>query len=394
MKSISETRTKVRRWLSLNLTARVASPDSGDEAVYSVSLGEPSEAVLRTDWATAREWALDWFRTSLPDGVRLDERVRRVGQTRQDLPSHLRFDTLDAIAAFAGSEWPQHLKLVRHRWSAMRASFPATATTSLLRQTREWSDVDFDLLLSAAAWFRDTPPEAWHGLTPRQVPVEGLHAKWLDRHRAQVQTLAGVNNLTLEKRPTRIHFTYADPNHRDHGGRKHDSLTLGDRLTPAYTPQAVLICENKDTVVMFPRFPGLVVVEGGGTAGMRLLPQVPWIARPHPVIYWGDLDADGFTILNGLRREGIPATSILMDHDTYERFEQYGAWTDPTGRPVPCRPRQPTPHLTATERRVYEQLTDPTWSRVRRVEQERIPLSHAVEQLHAVIRSHPYDSPG
>jgi hypothetical protein len=72
---------------------------------------------------------------------------------------------------------------------------------------------------------------------------------------------------------------------------------------------------------------------------------------------------------------------MLMDYATYEAYEQYGAWTDEKGRPIACSPRRALPELTSDEHQLYMHLTDPAWIRVRRVEQERIPLHVAAERL-------------
>jgi len=95
----------------------------------------------------------------------------------------------------------------------------------------------------------------------------------------------------------------------------------------------------------------------------------------------GDIDAKGLCIVNDLRAAGINANTMLMDFPTYEAYEKYGAWTDERGRPVPCSPRRNLPALTPDERLLYLHLTDPAWDRIRRVEQERIPLNVAAEYL-------------
>ena len=79
--------------------------------------------------------------------------------------------------------------------------------------------------------------------------------------------------------------------------------------------------------------------------------------------------------------------TMLMDYATYEAYEQYGAWTDERGKPVPCSPRYPNPALTPDEHLLYLHLTDPAWNRVRRVEQERIPLNVAAERLASLMEA-------
>lgn len=56
-----------------------------------------------------------------------------------------------------------------------------------------------------------------------------------------------------------------------------------------------------------------------------------------------------------------------MDYATYEEYEQYGAWTDEKGKPVPCSPRRQLPARTPSERDLYQLLTDPAWTRDRRI---------------------------
>jgi hypothetical protein len=73
-----------------------------------------------------------------------------------------------------------------------------------------------------------------------------------------------------------------------------------------------------------------------------------------------------------------------MDYATYTAYEKYGAWTDDRGRPIPCARRRNLTELTAEERRLYLRITDPAWTRVRRVGQERIPLDVAAAHLTAV----------
>src|ERR1700691_3587976 len=104
------------------------------------------------------------------------------------------------------------------------------------------------------------------------------------------------------------------------------------------------------------------------------------------VIYWGDIDAAGLAIVNDLRVAGVNVDSMLMDYATYEAYEQFGAWTDEKGKPILCSRRRKLPALTPTEQDIYQMLTNPSSTRVRRVEQERIPLEVAAEHLGSLLK--------
>jgi hypothetical protein len=51
----------------------------------------------------------------------------------------------------------------------------------VVRDIDGYTEVDVDLLYATAEWFRQNSAA---GLIPRQVPILGLHAKWLNTHHA------------------------------------------------------------------------------------------------------------------------------------------------------------------------------------------------------------------
>jgi hypothetical protein len=347
-----------------------------------IPIGKPGNGDLDTRFPVVQRWAIGWRTWADDHGLVLDWENRLARGTRQRLPTHVTVPDVDIAARLIGGEWPARLARARARHRVLADRFPAATTADKVRYVEGLSDVDFSLLCTAAAWFAAHDAT---GLTPRQVPIEGLHGKWLNRHRTVLTALAGKDTLGLLTRPTRVHFTYLDPDHRATGGRHYDSITLGDAVTPAYPPRVAVIAENKDTAVLFPDLPEAIAVEGNGFAGAALLPRVPWLAEVPDLVYWGDMDAAGYEIVDRLRGNGLPVRTILMDFDAYTAYERYGAWTDDRGQPLPRSPRKELAFLTQAERQVYDAVTDPAWQRTRRVEQERIPLGVALNVLCARI---------
>jgi hypothetical protein len=347
-----------------------------------VSLGSPAKVVLESDFTTARRWALDWRDWAEERGLTLRLQNRIVTGTRQALPTNVEIPDLDTAARLTGKGWVARLRLARSRGADLARLFPDADVADTVRRLDPLSETDFTLLCKAASWFANYDAT---GLTPRQVPIEGLHGKWLNKHQGLIQTLSGKEDLGLVGRPSRIHFTYLDPEHLAAGGRRHDSATIGDAATPAYLPTAVLISENKDTAVYCPALVKGIAVEGAGFAGAATLARVKWLGECRNVIYWGDIDAAGFEIVNRLRANGIQTRTILMDRPTYTEYERFGAWTDERGNPIKCSPRKALTCLTSAEQDLYLDLTDPGWTRVRRVEQERVPLEVAVTLLTELV---------
>lgn len=379
MKSADDLRSAIskrleRRW------AHFLVDGNDDEWPWTLPTGLPDSRTAAASFATVARTAREVNDWAGHHGLTVTTTNRRIAGTAQQLPSHIVVPSIDAAAKVAGSGWTGRIAEGANRLATLRDALPgAVVTAPLLRAVERYSQVDFDTFMTVARWLHDNDPS---GYTPRQVPIPGVHAKWLDTHHRDLCAYLQADGLGLAGRhPARIHFTYLDPAHRAAGHRLHDSATVGDTATPAYTPQVVVICENKDSAIHFPPLPGAVSVEGAGYGGDTAA-SFPWIREAPTVIYWGDIDVDGYRILDGYRQAGIPAQSILMDWVTFEHYEQFGTRTDRNNQPLRPDTRS-LPELTDAERVVYEQIGHPNWQRARRIEQERIPLHQAAAAVAA-----------
>lgn len=346
---------------------------------HKFALGVPSDKPgLESGWTSTihpliRTWR-DWAEQH---PARLCIEARRVFTTVQDVPTHLEVLTAADAATIVGGDWAERLERGQRRTSELVKRFPEAAEPQrIIRAADGYTDVDFALLLDVAAWF--TANDA-SGYTPRQVPIPGVHAKWIDAHGRQILNVTGLQTLgLLPAHPSRIHFTYLDPEYRVAGRRIHDSATVGDAFVPAFQPDIVIVSENKDTAIHFPPVPGGIAVEGDGFGG-KTAAAFDWLVGARNLLYWGDIDAYGFEILNGWRGDGVPVVSILMDQAAYDAYESFGTNADRYGRPLKPGTPKPLPFLTDAERAVYERLLDPVLPGHRRIEQERVPLGVARE---------------
>ena len=352
---------------------------------HQFSLGPPPKATLESDFEHYQQAVFTWRDWAAAHGLTITDTARTVHGTKQRIPTHLNVPSADAAARLCGPEWVQRLERGRFRSAELERRFPGVPDLArLVRNADGYSAVDFGLLCAAADWFSR---HSAAGLTPRQVPIPGLHAKWLNTHQSSVATLAGIPGLgLLPRHPARLHFTYLDPDYRACGGRRHDSATVGDAMTPAYAPDVIVISENKDTALYFPALSGAVSVEGMGHGG-ETAAAFSWVRDCPNLFYWGDMDAAGFEILNGFREAGLAVASVLMDMAAYERYEQFGTRTDARGNALIALARRSLPYLTEPERQLYESLTDPSWTRFRRVEQEKIPLDIAARAVEESVAS-------
>ena len=363
-----------------------AQPTSATPAwPHDFPLGQPTAERLAAAFSDIAALVRDWWDWAQTHDMVLTWRRRRVQSTDQQLPTHLVVNDLTSAARL--TRWERELDVARRRARVLLDRYPTLATPSaVLRQVLTYHDEDFTLLCHTADWFAARaaagPPQL---LTARQVPIEGIHAKWLNTRHALIASLAGVDDLgLLPAHPPRLHFTYLDPDHLAAGGRRHDCATVGDQWTLPYTPDVVIISENKDTAIHFPPLPAGIAVEGSGRGGTTAA-AFKWITQAPAVFYWGDMDPDGFEILDEFRAAGVPAHSLLMDAAAYSQWERFGTHVDQRGAPLQPRSPRPTPHLTAAERALYHDLCSPNWTRHRRIEQERIPLHVAHAAVMAAL---------
>ena len=362
----------------------------GGEAAFphAFPLGRLGADILREDYAPIHAWTVDMQDWARRTGVLLDYSNRKAkGGTVQVVPTRAQVGSIDDAARIVAGDWPERLLRARMRLVILREGYPEMIDFGrTLRLIDAYSAVDFGLLLTVSDWYLRDPSRAALGVTPRQVPIPGVHAKWLQSHQAGVQALTGLADLGLlpGHQPV-IHFSYLDPGHRAAGARVHDSATVGDSFVPVYRPEVVIISENKDTAIHFLPIAGGISVEGVGKGG-KTIASFPWIRDASVVVYWGDMDRDGFEILDGYRADfDRDVSSILMDPETYEAYEQFGTDLDKNSKAITAGSPKLAKHLHADERAVYLRVLDAQRTGHRRLEQERIPLGLAREVVQLLV---------
>lgn len=379
MKSVGDVISKIRKRLADTWHLDVSG--ASNSWPFDVPLGKVPSAEIAIRFSEIQRDAAQLHRWAASCGAGIREQARRVGGTTQQVPTHVGVHNIDIAAEICGQDWKRRIERGRSRASAIAAEdIDPMSAAGVIRGFDSYSNVDFELLLTAARWFRHHDAD---GLTPRQVPIPGLHAKWLNTNQRHVEALAGQPLRLAGRHPARLHFTYLDAEHLAAGGRRYDVATVGDPAKLPYTPRVVLITENKDTAMHFPPTPLAVAVEGEGRGG-GLAASFEWITNAEIVVYWGDIDADGFEILAEYRRAGVPARSMLMDLDTYHRYAIWGTYLWPNGTEIGCREPRNLDELTDAERAAHLAVCQPAAGMPPRLEQERIPLADAHRALFAL----------
>lgn len=349
------------------------------DASSPVALGlkPPTDRKATADMPAVAGWLKQWSAVAV-DGLRIDWEQRRWPNSgTQSIPVRLAATSPEALARFLnrGKEWELYrmralrLQSLAPQDSEAREDFDR-ALARIIGKAAALPQRDFERVFHVLSWLAAHPDS---GLYPRQLPVEGIDSKWLERHADIVRTLhvatGGDPGLGLLS-PTKLYrVRFLDPRLAPAGmGELMASQDTLSRIDLA--ARTVLIVENLQTLLSLPELPGVVALHGGGY-DVRWCAPIPWVADA-AVLYWGDLDLDGLAILASLRSVRPDARSVMMDPATLQRFAQLAVPHDkgltraaPTG-------------LLPTEVEAYELLRTQGGLRL---EQERIPWDYALTAL-------------
>ncbi|WP_163508980.1 Wadjet anti-phage system protein JetD domain-containing protein [Fodinicola acaciae] len=370
----------------------LTSPPDG----LSFPLAPPNAQTIARDATTVAAWLRTWRSwVETHPTIRLRTATRRTVIGPQQIYTHLDLPDANALAA-VDPETQAHWHTATRRYPRLvDLGGPREQFKPHLQAITNLSDDDFALLLRVIRWFNENPRSE---LTIRQVPVVGMHTKWLARHRGLVHALLRISSdqsappetaighveltdrdldlLGLRPLPITINVILTDPcdQHRL-AGIRHLNAPLEEIANLPLRPHQVLIVENKESALPIADLPGLIVIHSLGNY-LGALSAIPWVSAAQ-TWYWGDLDRAGFTLLSRARTRILDITSIMMDSNTLDKYISL-AVNDPTGRVDP-----PDRTLTNPERETLAALRND--GNPLRLEQERIPWTYVQETLLAAL---------
>lgn len=258
-------------------------------------------------------------------------------------------------------------------------------TDSLLAYEKVW-----DGLLAVVNCFVSNPMP---GIFIREIPVP-VHTKFIEQHKAVLYALlnevlppiaiqqqySGVSQFELrfglKVVPARIRIRLLDANFaRTYNNGITDIEAPVDEFAFLEWPlQKVIVLENKknfenaEVFLTLPNMQATAVIFGSGRA-VGLLLKLQWLQQM-PILYWGDIDAEGFEILHQLRKLFPQTISFCMNEETYDAFKEFGVKGSGAQERI-------LGSLTAAENKLYQFICQHN----ARLEQERIPHAFMLDRL-------------
>lgn len=353
-----------------------------------VTLGVPTDKDIAEDAPAVRSWAAAWQSRTGPGEVLFEERqFARFGRHR--LPSRLSFENAGVVAAAVGQS--RRWEIASERYQRMANRWPVLAQGSALASRfdvlADYSAEDFECLVTLLAWVTKNPVS---GLYLRQLPIEGLDTKWLEKRTGLVagllRAIRGTGDeggdfhalVGLKKPAHRVRMRLLCPTLRSLvGGLGDIEAPVGELGRLPISPAAVVIVENLETGLALPDVANTVLVMKLGNA-VGALGALPWL-QSADVVYWGDIDSHGFAILDRARKAVPQIRSVLMDEATL--LAHRALWVQESAL---CA-NGAYEELTTGEKSVYENLRVGTWGSRVRLEQERLEWGAALVTLMKAI---------
>lgn len=296
---------------------------------------------------------------------------RRYGKNL--FPKRIYFESQDDLLRFIGMQ--REFAALGSAVKQLRVSFPQLESwiVSNLRMIISAQD-DLPGLIAVTRYFLENPrPNRFVRELPVTVDTKfierrrGILRQWLDRLLPPHAIIADEEHFErrygLRYAEPEIFVRFLDPTLQGKLGFPCPalSLPLSTLMSLAVQDATVVIVENRVNLMTLPAVGSFVALGGLGRA-VTLLRYVPWLVRC-PIIYWGDIDAEGFEILATLRRLFPQTNTLMMDESTLLAHRQLAVVGNQRSSDAPG-------NLGDTERRAYEVCARDNL----RIEQERLPV--------------------
>lgn len=294
----------------------------------------------------------------------------------QDLPVSIYFDSEKDFLKFLGKEnevdsFKLNVEIILREFPELR-EWIIKNPKKVIDNENEWQNI-----LQVCQYFKQNPKP---NLYIRELPVK-VHTKFVERNKSIIRELLDVlisEHVKSEEKEfeNRFNLKYAEPQIRF----KVLDKTISDRFFSGIDDIAipvsqfekfnlpikkVLVVENKTTLyttLTLPKMNDTIAIFGSGFSVFNLK-NVRWFDNLK-LLYWGNIDVQGFEILSQFRTYFPQTKSVLMDKQAFDKF-----FEKDNGTPTNISIKH---NLTDEEQELYEILKTNNW----RLEQEKIPLEY------------------
>lgn len=297
----------------------------------------------------------------------------------QDLPTSIFFDTEKDFLKFLGKEkevesFNESVKKIIDTFPELKDWIIKNPMKVIANQT-EWESI-----LKVCQYFKQNPKP---NLYIRELPIK-VHTKFIENNKTVIRELLDIlisEHISIEEKEfeKRLNLKFAEPQIRFKVLDKEISQNFFSGLDDIAIPisqfeelnlpiDKAIVFENKTTfytALTLPKINKTIAAFGSGFS-VHNLKNIRWFDNLE-LLYWGDIDVQGFEILSQFRGYFPQTKSVLMDKQTFDKF-----FENDKGTPTNISTKL---NLTDEEQQLYDILKANNW----RLEQEKIPFDYVDE---------------
>ena len=310
-------------------------------------------------------------------GYSLDfQKVKTKYLGTQDLPTSIYFDNENDFLKFLDKEneansFKSNIEIILLEFPELK-DWIIKNPKKIIDNANEWQNI-----LQVCQYFKQNPKPNFY---IRELPIK-VHTKFIERNKGIIREILDIliyEHLNTEEKEfeKRFYLKYAEPQIRF----KVLDKTISDRFFSGIDDIAipvsqfeklelpirkVLVVENKTTLyttLTLPKMDDTIAIFGSGFSVFNLK-NVRWFDNLK-LLYWGDIDVQGFEILSQFRTYFSQTKSVIMDKQAFDKF-----FENDIGTPTNISTKL---NLTDEEQELYEILKTNNW----RLEQEKIPFNY------------------
>lgn len=349
----------------------------------AIRLKGPTARDVASNFAAAQDWARGWGTGA---GATLRTEFGTVGGRivgTNQVPRWVWIDSYQQLWTLLGVD--SQVQCLADLLSAARCAAPRLVDWMTLHPMRVLALAeDWPKIVRTVTWIDENQRL---GMYLRQVDVPGVDTKFIERHRTVLSDL-----LDCQLDPQRVNSSLPRTDFLGRYGFRDKPQYIRFRMLGAATGPfdafselsvratelaaiappglTVYVVENEITYLAFPSIDDAMVVYGGGYA-LTTLHQLTWLDGRN-IVYWGDIDTHGFSMLDRLRGRFPHVRSMLMDRATLLAHETQWVREE---HPINTRLER----LTPDETDLYRDLVEDTIGPSLRLEQERVRFSSILQ---------------
>lgn len=309
-----------------------------------------------------------------------DKNFRRSGA--HQLPDAIEFESVEDYLHFTSKkkEWIRFQEC----YKLLSGQIPELKVWAIVNPILlSSSSTDWDSVIKICKCFLDNPRP---NLYIRQLPID-VHTKFIEDNSYLLQSLLDfliplhIRNTGQKRFAERYYLKHDEPLIRIRvldkslaigNGMMDISIRLSDFEKIEWACNNVLVAENKMNFLTLPEFPASIAIWSGGGFNVSYLKNVQWL-NTKSIYYWGDIDEHGFQILHQIRSYFPQTKSIMMNTDTFERFQDLAGDGEKNKAAT-------LSNLNSDEALLYQTLKERISKN--RLEQEKIPQYYVEEQIY------------